>query len=82
MRASWAAFPMLAPGEFLSSPSACDRPGAKRFTEQPANVFSCFLLCCLSEPDLFILSSLLLTPPPFLLAPLNKSSHLSAAVLG
>lgn len=44
VRASLAPFPMLAPGEFLTSPSACDCLGALWFKEQPANVFCWFTL--------------------------------------
>ncbi len=54
VRTSSALFPALAPGEFITSPSARDCLEATRLKERRANVFCCFfLLCCLSEPDLF-----------------------------
>lgn len=53
VRTSSALFPALAPGEFITSASACDCLEAAQFKEQPTNVFCCFPLCCLSELDLF-----------------------------
>lgn len=77
MRASWAAFPMLALGEFLSSPSARDRRVIHRAASKCLQLFSSLL-----PVRAGLVFPLLASFDPPHLAPLNKSSHLSAAVLG
>lgn len=53
VRASLAPLPMLAPGEFLRSPSFCDCLGALRFKEQPASAFCCVALLSVRDGLVF-----------------------------
>lgn len=57
VRTSSALFPALAPGEFITSPLACDCLEAIQFKERAANVFCCFSLCvvCQSWTCFFLL---------------------------